>query len=96
MTAVVEFNAIGTDAQAAFDSVELCHRTVFIVAALHHDHRRGNRRKILLDVPVTKRPVEPNVIPSEERPVDVAMMTRQPFAQWTFAIALRNRRDAFQ
>src|SRR5580658_10397677 len=70
MTAIVEFDAGGTYAKAALNRVELRHRSVFIVAALHHDHRRGDRRKILLDVPVRKRGIEPDVVPAEERSVD--------------------------
>src|SRR5581483_4830269 len=61
--------------------LDLLHRAVLVVLALHDEHRHADIGKELRDVPLAKPRIEPGVVPAAERVVDVVMPASEPRAQ---------------
>src|SRR5690348_11733878 len=51
------------------NGANLLERSVFVVFALHRQHRRADRTDLRFDVPAAKRGVEPDVVPAAKRGV---------------------------
>ena len=60
------------------DRVDLRHRSVFVILALHGQHRAADARKAGLDVPAAKSRVEPDVVPAVKRGIGIVVIARQP------------------
>ena len=67
--------------RAALDGFHLSESPVLVVLALDHERGAGNRREIFLDVPVAKLRIEPDVIPSAKRFLDVIVIARKFLGQ---------------
>ena len=53
------------------ETVDLRHRSVFVVLALDREHRAADARHLRFDVPRAERRIEPDVVPAPERGVRV-------------------------
>src|SRR5262249_13570815 len=60
---------------------DLLHGAVLIVRTLHDQHRHADVGKKLRDIPLAEVGIEPGVVPSLERIIDIRMPSRQARAQ---------------
>src|SRR5690242_7064157 len=80
VAAALELKSLGIRKRRA-DSVELFERPVFVVATLDQERGRADRRQQRLDRPVAKARVEPDVVPTPEDVVGIAMIASEQLAQ---------------
>jgi hypothetical protein len=81
MAAAVEAEQLDRAADLLRDGVDLRHGAVLVVEALDREHRAGDARQVLLDVPRAEFRVQPDVVPAAERRLGVGVMARQALAQ---------------
>src|ERR1700731_1008875 len=62
---------------ATLNRFDMCERSVLVVFSLDDQRRTSDRVQILLDVPLPKLRIEPNVAPSVKCFVDVIVIARQ-------------------
>ena len=63
------------------DTIDLFQGAIFILNALYSQHAAGDRGKIFLDVPGSKRRIQPDVVPTPKRAVHIVVITGEALAQ---------------
>ena len=71
------------------DQVDLARRPVRVGVALDDEHRRGDRRQPIGDVPRAERGRQPDVVPAAERRVDVVVVAGQAVPQVRRRVGVR-------
>ncbi len=78
---------------AAFDRVDLGQRAVLVAIALDDEHGRGDRGQVRLDVPRPELGVQPDVVPSPKRGVDIVVVATEARSQFTVVVRDASRLD---
>ena len=63
------------------DARDLLEGAVLVITPLHGKDRGFDARDVLLDIPVTKIPVQPYIVPAEKRPFAVSMVPPKTLAK---------------
>ena len=77
------------------DALDLRHRRVLIPIALDYEDRCGDAGQELLDIPVTKRRIEPRVVPAPECVIHIVVVAGKASAEIGRLIGLARGSEAF-
>src|SRR5260370_3959917 len=80
MTALLQFKHVHSRDRSR-DAVDLFHSSVLVLLALDRENRAGDSWQILVDIPVAKVRVEPDVVPAPECGVRIGVVASQLVAQ---------------
>ncbi len=76
------------------DARDLLEGAVLVIASLHGKDRGFDSRDVLLDIPVAKISMQPNIVPTEKRPIAVSMVPSKTLAKRGVpSISLPDRSD---